>query len=222
MAKEKQEKNTEISARLSAILDYAGTVPNNFAKVLGYSRAQTIYDIINCKSAPSYDFFRRFAESEFSAIFSLRWLLTGEGEMLTNLLSKCPPEQQVEILNSVSHGYTISHIIQDATKEAELTRHLMSSRIDDTVHLVELEQKLKDLAKQNGELSAKAADAEKYYNTVIEQAKTIGRLEAKVEELDEIRAQLAEARREIESLKMEIGKNAPTHSHASTAASVVP
>ncbi len=76
------EKNTEISARIAEIIQWLGEKPNSFAKRLGYSRAQTIYDILSGKSAPSYDFFYRFVNAEFSANINLQWLFTGEGEML--------------------------------------------------------------------------------------------------------------------------------------------
>ena len=81
MNKEKSEKISEISARISKILAEEGLSPNNFAIKLGYPRSQTIYDIINCKSAPSYDFFNRFAISGFSETYNLDWLLTGRGDM---------------------------------------------------------------------------------------------------------------------------------------------
>lgn len=70
------------------MIDLIDENPNSFAKILGYSRAQTIYDIINGKSAPSYDFFNRFANTEFSDKISLQWLLTGKGEMLKEKLSE--------------------------------------------------------------------------------------------------------------------------------------
>ncbi len=72
-------KNAEISARVAEMIEILGETPNSFAKKLGYSRAQTLYDILSGKSAPSYDFFRKFAISEFSVIINLRWLLTGMG-----------------------------------------------------------------------------------------------------------------------------------------------
>ena len=81
MNKEKSEKITEISARIAEILANEGLSPNNFASKLGYQRSQTIYDIVNGKSAPSYDFFNKFAVSEFSETYNLDWLLTGRGEM---------------------------------------------------------------------------------------------------------------------------------------------
>ena len=52
-------KNAEISARIDEIICILHTNPNKFANALGYSRAQTIYDILEGKSAPSYDFFKR-------------------------------------------------------------------------------------------------------------------------------------------------------------------
>lgn len=81
------EKNTGISARIADVIERVGGTPSSFAKCLGYTRAQTIYDILNGKSAPSYDFFNRFANTEFSAIINLHWLLTGKGEMLK---TNCP------------------------------------------------------------------------------------------------------------------------------------
>lgn len=79
---EKQNKNAEISARIKQVIDYLDVTANVFAKNLGYIRSQTVYDIINGKSAPSFDFFNKFVNSEYSAIFNLGWLLTGKGEML--------------------------------------------------------------------------------------------------------------------------------------------
>lgn len=76
------EKNAEISARIAETIKRVGENPSSFAKCLGYSRAQTIYDILNGKSAPSYDFFNRFANAEISALINLQWLLTGKGDML--------------------------------------------------------------------------------------------------------------------------------------------
>lgn len=82
MSKEKEEKLAEISARVTEVIEYLGETPNSFATKLGYSRAQTIYDIQKKKSAPSFDFFQRFSVAGFSAIINYDWLLTGEGSML--------------------------------------------------------------------------------------------------------------------------------------------
>lgn len=82
MNKESDNKNAEISARIAKVLQYTGETRNSFAVKLGYERAQTVYDIMNMKSAPSYDFFRRFSISEFSDKININWLLSGEGSML--------------------------------------------------------------------------------------------------------------------------------------------
>ena len=103
MNKEKSEKNAEISARISKILEKEGLTPNNFAQKLGYPRSQTIYDIINCKSAPSYDFFNRFVASGFSEVYNLDWLLTGRGDM-----SKEKHENNTENINISSNQPSIS------------------------------------------------------------------------------------------------------------------
>lgn len=63
------------------MLENAGLTANSFAAKLEYPRSQTIYDILNGKSAPSCDFFRRFLLSEYSEIYNIDWLITGEGCM---------------------------------------------------------------------------------------------------------------------------------------------
>ena len=47
----KENKNAEISARIAEILQYTGDTRNGFAVKLGYERAQTVYDVMNMKSA---------------------------------------------------------------------------------------------------------------------------------------------------------------------------
>lgn len=75
------KKNTEISDRIRKIIDDQCISPNYFATKLGYDRAQTVYDIINGKSAPSYDFFNKFMMSEYSDIYNIDWIITGRGVM---------------------------------------------------------------------------------------------------------------------------------------------
>ncbi len=74
-----REKNAEISARVNQMIDLLHTNPNKLANALGYGRAQTIYDILNGKAAPSYDFFKRLLASGYAAFINLRWLISGEG-----------------------------------------------------------------------------------------------------------------------------------------------
>ena len=83
----KEHKNTEISERISKLIEALGIKPNAFALALGYNRSQTIYDIVNGKSAPSFDFFNKLAMSEYSEFLNIDWVLTGRGEIL---LTKTP------------------------------------------------------------------------------------------------------------------------------------
>lgn len=76
------KENTEISERILQIIDFVDSNPNDFSKKLGYSRSQTIYDIINSKAKPSYDFFYKLLKSEYSDIICIENLITGEGELI--------------------------------------------------------------------------------------------------------------------------------------------
>ena len=75
------QKNAEISARISQLIDYLNLNPNSFSKKLQYDRSQVVYDILNGKALPSSDFYIRLKNSEYSDI-SIDWIITGEGPML--------------------------------------------------------------------------------------------------------------------------------------------
>lgn len=96
MNKGKPNKITDISERIAEILNYTGESRNAFAIRLGYERSQTVYDIINNKSAPSYDFFKKFQISDYSEIFNIDWLLTGRGSMLKKEKADVEPQINYE------------------------------------------------------------------------------------------------------------------------------
>ncbi len=79
---ELNKTDTEISERVQLVINRFSSNRNSFAADLGYAKSQTIYDITDGKSAPSFDFFRRFMLSEYSAIISINWLLTGRDKMI--------------------------------------------------------------------------------------------------------------------------------------------
>jgi hypothetical protein len=106
---ENGKKNTEISARISTMLDFLAITPNLFAKQLGYERSQTLYDVINGKSAPSYDFFRRFGLSEYSETINVSWLLTGKGNM-TNKTELEKERKKIPVFDVESIGGVNEHI----------------------------------------------------------------------------------------------------------------
>lgn len=82
------------------IVDNEGITIAKFSQNLGYERSQTIHDIVNAKSNPSYDFFYKFVKSEFSAIYNLYWLITGEGSMYRSpaVMNEAPPPDRDEII----------------------------------------------------------------------------------------------------------------------------
>lgn len=162
MKKENQEKNAEISARISDIIECCATTPNNFAKILGYTRAQTIYDILNGKNAPSYDFFRRFSESEYSAIINLKWLLSGDADMWTEFWQKLPFEVQIEVANKVNHNVSVS-----SYRHAYTSNHTANEGTE-----------------INGRVKERAAMADMFYNKTLEQAEIIGQLKARIRDLE--------------------------------------
>lgn len=75
------QKNTEISERINQLIDYVGDSKNEFAKKLGYERSQSIYDISNGKSKPSFDFFEKLLNSEYSEIINIEYLISGIGNI---------------------------------------------------------------------------------------------------------------------------------------------
>jgi transcriptional regulator with XRE-family HTH domain len=73
---------TDIPERIKQLIDSAGVNPNEFAKKLGYNRSQAVYDMLNGKAKPSFDFFEKLLHSEYSVNLNLKWLILGEGEMV--------------------------------------------------------------------------------------------------------------------------------------------
>lgn len=72
------QKNTEFSARLGQLIESQGVSKNKFASLLGYERAQVVYDALN-KGIVGFDLIKSIAD--LSANINISWLLTGKGEM---------------------------------------------------------------------------------------------------------------------------------------------
>lgn len=116
---EKKVKDSKIIERISEMIDFLHLKPNSFAKKLGYPRAQTIYDILNGKSLPSYDFFKRLLNTEYSEIINLEWLIIGKGEMEKKKESK-------ETI--VTDSNALDKIIELASENALLKKELKALR----------------------------------------------------------------------------------------------
>lgn len=80
----KNQNNTDISERILQLIDNLGVNVNEFSKNLGYNRSQAIYDMRNGKAKPSFDFFYKLLNSEYSDIVNIEWIVTGRGDMLRN------------------------------------------------------------------------------------------------------------------------------------------
>ena len=75
------DKYNLYSNRLELIINELQLSPLAFAKKLGYSRADKIYNILNNKNKPSFDILADITIN-FENV-NLKWLLTGEGQPFT-------------------------------------------------------------------------------------------------------------------------------------------
>lgn len=98
-------KNTNISERISQMVDYLNISANEFARKLGYTRSQAIYDILSGKSKPSFDFFYKLKDSEFSEMFNLDWIVTGKGSMEKILTPEEFKELEGHIIGEPAENY---------------------------------------------------------------------------------------------------------------------
>ena len=82
----------QINKRVVELIDSTGLSMNAFAKGIGMSRAQVIYDIETNKVSVSGKVIKMIAEKY--ANLNLRWLITGEGTMFTG----DSPTQPIKVL----------------------------------------------------------------------------------------------------------------------------
>lgn len=112
------KKNTDFSERINEVIDFLNVSKNVFAKKLGYERSQSIYDIANGKSKPSFDFFKRLLNSEFSEIISIEYLITGDGS-----LEKKKEQQKLHnesITRSITNNFKNETSIKSYTSKKNL------------------------------------------------------------------------------------------------------
>jgi phage repressor protein C with HTH and peptisase S24 domain len=120
---EKMKNISDISERLQGLIRTTGNNPNSFAKKLGYDRSQAVYDMINGKAQPSYDFFKRLKASEYSDIsidevfFNSENIVSeSKGIYLKNLGVPIIPYSAIAGIN----GYAISVMEHEVTNYINL------------------------------------------------------------------------------------------------------
>ncbi|GAB7088919.1 S24 family peptidase [Marinifilum fragile] len=70
--------NNDYSQRFELIITKLGYSPLAFSRLLGYSRADKIYNVLNAKNKPSFDILSDITR-KFECV-NIEWLLTGSGE----------------------------------------------------------------------------------------------------------------------------------------------
>lgn len=120
-------KNTDISERIEKMLLYLNINRNNFAQNIGYERSQTLYDIISGKSKPSYDFFLKFLNSEYSELIDINWLITGNGNMIkeNKINSSILNTGTIKGNNNISNTGNIDSIVSEAQGQYSNTASLL-------------------------------------------------------------------------------------------------
>lgn len=113
-------KMTKISDRVRFVIENEKVTVNKFSQNLGYERSQTIHDILNSKSNPSYDFFYKFVKSEYSEFYNLHWLITGEGEMLKNQIVEDSGKKNIPLVtqSAVAGFGSMDFLIKEADVKA--------------------------------------------------------------------------------------------------------
>lgn len=137
MNQEKGIKNAEISARIAEIIEYLGETPNSFAKKLGYDRTQTIYDILNQKSAPSFDFFRRFTIAGYSEMIDFDWVFTGKGEMLKTIQQPVQLQQESDTLKETKGEAAAFYKMYKEKDEENKELLKENARLEERLRLIE-------------------------------------------------------------------------------------
>jgi peptidoglycan hydrolase CwlO-like protein len=118
------------------------TVPI-LSKKLGYPRTQTVYNVINGKVFPSFDFLFRLFSSKMFDKYDPVWLITGKGNMLKKEEYLISDEKTVEK-------------VQEATTNYESKTDKMEKRVEQLLDIIieqreEISQLKKELEKHRGQ-----------------------------------------------------------------------
>jgi len=110
-----------ISDRIKLIIKEFGLTKNSFSKAIGLSNNVTIGRIVNEERKPSFEILEKIIQTYGS--INARWLISGEGEMLKEDMSKAYPPYNLENLPAVSEQEPIPKFnIRDTYFEEEINK----------------------------------------------------------------------------------------------------
>lgn len=110
-------KNTTIAQRIATIIAHLQISTNEFANQLGYNRSQVLYDILKLKSKPSFCFFERLSQSIYGNVFSMEWLISGQGHFLKDNKNDTADHSSIEVLHLTEINETQKSLIEMQKKE---------------------------------------------------------------------------------------------------------
>lgn len=143
-----------------------------------------MYDILNGKSAPSYDFFNRFMLSEYSEMYSVDWLLTGRGDMYLPRIGTAMELGEKNILQQILKGSDKQIVYAKEFEDSALLKAY--EHISTQLHTMQdMANDVKKIAQLNGELAAKASLTDSYLEKIVEQAQEIGQLKERIKQLEQ-------------------------------------
>jgi hypothetical protein len=105
-------KNSDFSERITQIIDNEKEKISTFSKKLGYGDKKNLYDVINKGILPSFEFFYLFILSEYSEIYDIKWLVTGEGQMYRNSSQKVPNKTTSHTISSENCDDLIKYLLK--------------------------------------------------------------------------------------------------------------
>lgn len=122
--------------------------------------------------------------------YSATWLLTGNGNMLREQSEYKDNELNSLLkaaINRIVTGKQKVKVVYPETYEDSVVANLLKLCSDNFSSSMDLAKLSKDINELNGELAEKSLNAKMYYDTMLQQAEEIGRLKARIEELERSR-----------------------------------
>ena len=113
-----------------------------------------------------------------------RLVIDGEGEMWSDFFRRLTHDDQIEVVNNINNGVSISHYQIVNSAENTLMEFALNEKGISQSELHKQTQKILKLTEENGKLKEQISQGEKFYNTMMQQAEEIGRLKERIAQLE--------------------------------------